>query len=134
MIWKINGTNRNISEAKYRMDWSKDAPSKISQTVKDFLFVHCRNYVWYEEFRLPGSLLRVDFLCATKKLAIECDGSQHTNFNKFFHRDRMGYLSSLRRDMTKTKVLEDNGYVLVRIEDKDLPLSREFFENFGVFI
>lgn len=134
MIWIVKNKPRNVSANKYFIDWRKDAPSKLSQEIKDFLFIHCRNYVWYEEFRLPGTLLRVDFLCPTKKIGIECDGSQHNNFNKFFHGNRMGYLASLRRDMTKDKILEDNGYLLIRILDKDLPLTKEFFENFGVFI
>lgn len=134
MIWLINNKPRKHSDSKYIIDWNSPAPSKLSQSVKDFLLVNCSGYQWFEEYRLPSCLLRVDFLCPAKKLAIECDGRQHTNYVGFFHGNRLGYLNSIIRDDKKEKILLSNGFKIVRITDSDLPLSRGFFENYGVFL
>lgn len=123
------------SDNKYRIKWDKKAPSKGAQAVKDFLYKYCRNQIWYEEYRLPGCLLKVDFLSPNKKIAIEFQGVQHSKFNPHFHGNRLGFLKSIRRDIQKEEILTLNGYTLVEIFDEDLPVSRKFFlENYNIMI
>ncbi len=120
---------------KYRIKWGKKAPSKGAQEVKDFLHRYCSDYIWYEEYRLPGCLLRVDFLSPNKKLAIEFNGPQHEGFNKFFHGTRTGYKNMFKRDMDKEKFLVKNGYTFIEIYKEDLPLTHSFFSsNYNIII
>ena len=72
-------------------------------------------------------MLRVDFINWTKRFAIEFDGVQHEKFTPHWHRNKAGWLASMRRDMKKYEELERNGLKLVIIKDSDLPLTREFF-------
>ena len=81
--------------------------------------------------------MKVDFLNATKKIAIEVNGPQHGNFNKFFHSNsRVKYLDSITRDHQKALWLEQNNYKLIELEQKDVPLlNKAFFkEEFDVLI
>jgi very-short-patch-repair endonuclease len=73
--------------------------------------------------------MKVDILNATKKIAIEVQGRQHTSFNKFFHNNsRLKYLESIKRDAQKAEWLESNGYTLVEIHEKEVDsLNKEFF-------
>ena len=71
--------------------------------------------------------MKVDLLNATKKIAIEVNGPQHSSFNKFFHNNsRMKYLDSLKRDHEKSLWLEQNSFTLIELEKQDVEtLSRE---------
>jgi hypothetical protein len=128
MRWKINNRNVWQSDAKYRIKWDKKAPSKGAQIVKDYLKKWCYNYIWYEEYFLPKTRLRIDYLCPSKLVAIEFDGPQHQSYNKFFHGSRAGYLASIKRDVKKTEILESNGYTVINLTEEDLPkLNQKFF-------
>lgn len=81
--------------------------------------------------------MKVDLLNATKKIAIEVNGPQHSSFNKFFHNNsRMNYLESLKRDHEKSLWLEQNNFTLIELEKKDVDtLSRELLcEKFKIII
>ena len=81
--------------------------------------------------------MKVDILNATKKIAIEVQGSQHSQFNKFFHNNsRSKYLQSIKRDYQKAQWLEKNGYMLIEIEEKEVnKLSYSYFsEQFNINI
>jgi hypothetical protein len=120
---------------KYRINWVKKAPSKGAQAVKDFLKEYCSGSIWYEEYRLPGMLLRVDFLSPNKKVAIEFNGIQHEKFVKFFYTHRVNYQMSFKRDLKKEEFLTKNGYTFIEIYERDLPLTREFFkEKYNIII
>jgi hypothetical protein len=55
-----------------------------------------------EEVPLPGSgNLRLDFLLPGRRLAIEVHGEQHYRFIPHFHKTRLGFLQSLKRDADK---------------------------------
>ena len=81
--------------------------------------------------------MTVDILNATKKLAVEVQGKQHGEFNKFFHSNsRLKYLEGIKRDIKKAEWLENNGFILLEIEEDEVDsLSLEFFlEKFGMSI
>lgn len=126
--------NKNVS--KYLIDWNKKSRSKIQFKIKQFLKEYWRNHIVYEEFPVYGTRLKVDILNATKKIAVEVNGSQHTSFNKFFHKTRINFLRSLQRDHRKLEWLKVNDFELIEIEEKEVPLvNYKFIEDkFGVKI
>ena len=127
--------NRNVS--KYLIDWGKKSRSKIQFKTKQFLKEYWENHIVYEEFPVYGTRLKVDILNATKKIAIEVNGAQHSSFNKFFHNgSRQKFLQSIKRDCKKLDWLELNKFEVIEIEEKEVPLlSYEFIkEQFGVAI
>lgn len=130
MRWIIDGKFVWKNSKKYLINWNKCSKSKEQTKVKKFLKQYWENNIVYEEIYLPKSLLRVDFLNATKKIALEHQGGgAHNEFNPFFHKNsRANYLASIKRDIKKRKLLEENGYLFVETFTKDLKdLSKEFF-------
>lgn len=138
MTWiKENGRIVKFTVNKYVINWNKKAPSKGAQTVQDFLRKHAGHYLWLAEFRIPGTKLRCDYLCPPRLLVVEFDGKQHMEYNPHFHRNKMGFLNSLRRDERKERLLERNGYKVIRIDDDVLNtgLTKKWFEEtYGVIL
>ena len=113
--------NRNVS--KYLIDWGKKSRSKIQFKTKQFLKEYWKNHIVYEEFPVYGTRLKVDILNATKKIAVEVNGRQHSSFNKFFHGDsRQKFLQSIKRDCKKLDWLELNDFEVIEIEEDEVPL------------
>ena len=76
--------------------------------------------------------MKVDILNATKKIAIEVQGSQHTKYNKFFHAgNRSNYLQQLKRDEMKFKFCELNEISLIEIYDSDT-IDLSLFKKFDI--
>ena len=120
----------NFSLSEYAVDWQGDSASKFQTKVKNFLFPYWKSHIVLEEFRIPGCLLRCDFLNYTKMIAVEANGSQHEKFNKFFHQDsRAKYFQSIKRDFEKIEWLEREGFTVVEIVEGDIKdLSVDFFK------
>ena len=116
------------------IDWRGKSRSKIQRKVKLFLKDYWENCIVYEEFPVYGSRMTVDIFNATKKIAIEVQGKQHDEFNKFFHKNKLNYLYSMERDLNKKKWLEDNDIQLVEVlEDEVEGLEESFFyEKYGI--
>jgi len=125
-LYNIYGklTTRKVS--KYLIDWDKKSKSKLQFRAKQLLKPYWENHVVYEEFPVYGSLMRVDFLNATKKVAVEVNGRQHTSFVSYFHKSRSDYLKSIKRDHEKSEWLEKNGYKLIEMEEKDVARGQDF--------
>ena len=118
---------------KYLIKWNKKSRSQIQFKVKQFLKPYWENQIVYEEFPVYGSKMKVDILNATKKIAIEVQGKQHTEFNKFFHKTRGNYLESIKRDHQKREWLKLNNFKLVEIEEEEIKkLSKSFFKSIGI--
>lgn len=132
---KLTGREVNVNVNKYLIDWNS-APSKGQLELQSFLKPFWASYLVCAELRVPGSLYRLDIFNASKKIAIEWDGSQHDNYNPFFHRNRLGYLNSIKRDMDKERFCEINNIQLIRLTEDDLDfLSKEFFlHHFNVYL
>ena len=113
------------------MKWNKGSRSKIQTAVKKFLKPYWKDQVVYEEFPVYGTRLKVDILNATKKIAIEVQGRQHSEFNKFFHNNsRLEYLKSIKRDVQKRNWLEANAFKVIEIDETEITsLSKTFFER-----
>ena len=136
-LYNINGKLVSKNVVKYKIDWEKSCRSKIQFEVKSFFKDHWENHICYEEFPVFGTRMKVDLINFTRKIAVEVQGDQHNQYNKFFHggsRDK--YLASIKRDMKKINWLELNDFNVLEIETKDIKnLSRSYiFDTFGVDI
>jgi hypothetical protein len=128
-LYNVYGKLQSKQVTKFLVDWDKPCRSKVQFKTKQFLKAFWQNQVVYEEFPVYGTKMKVDILNATKKIAIEVQGRQHTSFNKFFHNNsRLKYLESIKRDAQKAEWLESNGYTLIEIHEKEVKsLDKEFF-------
>tara|TARA_B100001939_G_scaffold336833_1_gene340432 strand:+ start:117 stop:533 length:417 start_codon:yes stop_codon:yes gene_type:complete len=136
-LYNINGRLQKKSVSKYLINWNKKSRSKVQFKTKKFLEPFWKGHIVYEEFPVYGSRMTVDILNATKKLAVEVQGKQHGEFNKFFHNNsRLKYLEGIKRDIKKAEWLENNGFILLEIEENEVDsLSLEFFlDKFGMSI
>ncbi len=116
---------------QYRIDWDDKSLSKFQFAVKQFLRPYWQNHVLYEELPVAGTRMRLDFYNATKRVAVECDGEQHTKYNKHWHRGSFStFQKQLMRDDSKEQWCELNGLTLVRITPADVPLlGRAWFKE-----
>lgn len=121
--------NKNVN--KYRIKWDGKSRSKIQFHVKQFLKVYWMAQECFEEFPVYGTLLKVDILNLTKKIAIEVNGKQHSGFNKFFHNNsREVYLNSIKRDWKKFEWLQKNDFQIIEIEEDEVEgISKEFIQK-----
>jgi hypothetical protein len=130
-LLNINGTLVNKNVRNYEIDWSGKSRSKLQFKFKQFFYPYWKNHIVYEEFPVYGSMLKVDLLNATKKIAVEIQGNQHESFNKFFHdNSRLKYLQSIKRDVKKEHWLEMNGFKFLELYENDLKnLSPQYIEE-----
>lgn len=130
-LFDINGrlVNRNVSN--YIINWDKKSRSNVQFLTKQFLRPFWQSQIVYEEFPCFGTLLKVDILNATLKIAIEVHGKQHESFNSFFHNGNpANYLKGIKNDFKKIKWLEKNNFKLIEIMEDEVPkLDKEFFLN-----
>ena len=136
-LYNVYGKLQSKQVTRFIIDWDKPCRSKVQFKTKQFLKKFWENQVVYEEFPVYGTKMKVDILNATKKIAVEVQGNQHTSFNKFFHNNsRLKYLESIKRDAQKAQWLEKNGYTLVEIHEKEVEsLNKEFFlNNFNIVL
>lgn len=126
----IRGRSRNVSISKYKIDWNSKRASAPQYRTKQFLKDFWLGDLVCEEFIIPGSKLRVDLINFTKRIAIEVSGQQHEAFNKFFHKTRIGFIKSIKRDFQKIKWLEINNIKLIEIYDYETTnLNRKEIES-----
>ena len=136
-LYNIYGRPQKRSVSKYLINWNKKSRSKIQFKVKKFLEPFWKSNIVYEEFPVYGTRMSVDILNATKKIAIEVQGRQHSEFNKFFHgNSRLKYLEGIKRDIKKAEWLEKNGFILLEVEEDEVDLlSIKFFlDKFGTIL
>lgn len=125
----------DVNIRKYLIAWDQ-APSKEQQRLQDFLYPFWKNKVVLAEFRIPGSLFRVDLICLSynPKIAIEYSPESTHDYNPFFHKSRLDFLKRVKSDIEKILYLEQNNFKVIEINREDLDyLSRRFFlDKFGV--
>lgn len=130
-LYNIYGKAVSKNVSGYLINWDKPSRSKIQFKTKQFLKQYWKNHIVYEEFPVYGSLLKVDFINATRKIAVEVHGPQHSSFNKFFHGEsRLNYLKSIKRDVAKENWLTLNKFTLVEVyHDQVDELNEKFFKE-----
>ncbi|NJO61255.1 MAG: hypothetical protein HC836_24280 [Richelia sp. RM2_1_2] len=86
-----------------------------------------------EEMPLVGTRMKLDLVNITRKIIIETCGKQHEKYVPFFHKNNeQELLKQMKRDLSKSKWAEINGFSYIEIYERDLPLKKEFFEEMGV--
>ena len=113
---------------RYKIKWNGKSRSKFQRTVKTFLYPYWRYDAVFEEFRVLGTQLTLDFYNHTRKIAIEVQGAQHLEFVKHFHKTRANFLRQIRRDDKKMDFCNINNIDFLQIYPDD-KLSQEYFEN-----
>lgn len=117
---------------KYLIDWNKGCRSKFQKNVKDLLEPYWFFDIVFEELKVVGTRMTIDFYNASQKIALEVDGNQHYKYNKFFHSgSRQKFLEQLCRDDEKEKFCEKNNIKLVRISESDT-LNEKLFKELGL--
>ena len=116
------GKRRRIKKPiNYLINWEEGSRSKLQGKVKKFLKVFWDGDVVFEEFPVVGSRLTLDFYNATKNIAIEVQGKQHTKYNKFFHKDnKINYLNQLKRDDEKLAFCDLNSIKLLEVHEENV--------------
>jgi len=115
------GKQRNLKNAKkYLIDWELKSRSKFQNRVKVFLMPYWKNDIVFEEFRIVGSRLSLDFYNANKKIAVEVQGDQHIKYVKHFHKTRLNYLDQLKRDQKKLDFCNFNDIKMVEVYTADV--------------
>lgn len=128
----LDGKERNLKNAKKSIiDWEAKSRSKFQKEVKDFLKKYWIGDVVFEELRIVGTRLSLDFFNANKRIAIEVQGQQHFKYVKFFHGNRINYLNQIKRDVKKDEFCQLNNIRLMEIYPAD-ELSSELFQKFGI--
>ena len=114
------------------IDWDGKCRSKFQLEVKQFFKEYWKYQICYEEFPVYGTRMKVDIVNATKKIAVEVNGDQHSSYNKFFHGGhKNNYLEQLKRDQIKAEFCEVNDIILVEIYDSDI-INKSLFKKFDV--
>lgn len=125
----LYGREKRVSNSyKFKIDWNGKSRSKFQESVKKFIYIHWRYDLVFEEFRIPGSKLSIDFYNHTKRIAIEVQGAQHIQYVKHFHRTKANFLNQIKRDFKKIEFCELNNIKLIEIYPED-QLSEDFFEK-----
>jgi len=128
------GRPRNLKSAKkYLIDWEADSRSKFQNKVKKFLRPYWKNDIVFEEFRIVGTKLSLDFYNANKKIAVEVQGDQHIKYVKHFHKNRLKYLDQLKRDDKKLDFCDFNGIKLVEVYSTDV-INASLFEDQDIIL
>lgn len=130
MTWvTLNGINRNINEKKYRIHWTGPSLSAFQRKIKIFFSDYWDKDSVGEEVLLPNTKLRVDIMNFTRKIAIECNGQFHSKFTPYLQKDLNTFRKQVARDVLKEHLLELNGFRVIEIYEKNMPLSEEWILN-----
>ena len=123
----LYGKEKAVRNAhRYKIKWNGKCRSKFQAEVRKYLYKYWKYDAVYEEFKVVGTQLSLDFYNHTKGIAIEVQGAQHLKFVEFFQKTRANFLSQIRRDDKKMDFCEINGIELLQIYPDD-KLSEEFF-------
>lgn len=130
----LDGKERSIKNIKsYIIDWDGKSRSKFQFEVKKYLKKYWSGDIVFEELKIVGTRLSLDFFNANKKIAIEVQGKQHFSYVKFFHTNRANYLAQIKRDVKKIDFCNINNIKLMEIYPADI-LSKELFEKYGIYL
>jgi hypothetical protein len=130
-LLNINGKLVNKNVRKNLINWEGKSRSKLQFQFKQFFYPLWQNHIVYEEFPVYGTMLKIDFLNATKKIAVEIQGDQHESFNEFFHnKSRLKYLESIKRDVKKQEWIKMNNFKFLELYEEDLKnISPKYIEE-----
>lgn len=110
----LNGKTYNLKLIRKEFKQRSKGHIEVRVIIAELFPLH----LWYEEVGLPGSGgLKSDFYIPELNLMIEVQGRQHNEYVQFFHKNKMGFLNSKKRDLNKVKWCELNNIRLVKLND-----------------
>ncbi len=109
----------------YQFDPDDGCRSNIQLLVGEELLKLFPSCSIFTEMPAWGTGLFLDFFIPSLRLVVECDGSQHDSFNKFFHGDLAGFARTKRNDQIKEQWCLKNGFAMCRILNRDIPKLKE---------
>ena len=109
--WKID-----IRPSKWKRKEVGEGKGKFQSEVGEILAAKFPADPILEEFPCKGEGLLLDFFLPRRLIAVEVQGTQHSSFNPFFHKDKAAFVASKMRDSRKAKWCEMNNIELLKIE------------------
>lgn len=130
MKWiTTKGNIRSLNEKKYLIKWFAPSLSRFQRDIKEFFYDFWADDVVGEEVTLPYTRLRVDIMNFTRKIAIECNGKFHKEFTPYIQSNIQKFHNQVSRDVLKEENLERNGFTVIEIYEKNMPLTEEWVLN-----
>ena len=126
MILKINGKEYTLKKKK-----QKDKCSSLHKEARKILKEVFPFDNFYEEMYLPKIHLYIDFICESRKLAVEVNGRQHFDQIAHFHENKFEFLQAQKRDRLKKQILEENGYQLIELNYDDIDKWKEKINDYS---
>lgn len=134
-ILNIRGKEVSVNPANYLIDWDKII-SKPQKKVSDFLRPYWQGQMVLSEFRIPGSLFRIDIFNVDAKVMVEVSPDElHKNYNQFLHKNRSGFLKKLKADNKKYEWADKAGYLLIELDTISIKnLSKDILAEKGLIL
>ena len=123
----FDGRERNFNFSKYfvRAD-DQQTRSNLHKRARKVLQEVFSRDILYEEVPLPGSshgsvrnILRADFFLSSRSLVVEVHGRQHYEFIHHFHKHKLDFFRSKKRDINKVEWCELNSINLITLKYSD---------------
>lgn len=110
----LNGRNYKWNLSKFNIFNDESRPRSQYHILarKEIKSIY-GSYSILEEVRIPSTKLYLDFFVPNLDFVIEVHGEQHYKYIPFFHKNKTGYLKSLKRDNDKIKFCELNNIKVV---------------------
>jgi very-short-patch-repair endonuclease len=136
MRWiTAKGNTRPLSEKKYSIKWDSESLSLFQFNVKQFFKKYWIEDIVGEEVLIPQTRLRVDIVNFSKKIAVEVNGLFHVEYTPYFQNSVEDFERQVYRDVLKEYLLEKNGFEVIEIYEKNMPLKEKWVEKvFGSHI
>jgi hypothetical protein len=136
MKWiTAKGNIRPLSEKKYSIKWDSESLSLFQFNVKQFFKKYWIEDIVGEEVLIPQTRLRVDIVNFSRKIAVEVNGLFHVEYTPYFQNSVEDFERQVYRDVLKEHLLEKNGFEVIEIYEKNMPLKEKWVEKvFGSHI
>lgn len=136
MKWiTAKGNIRPLSEKKYSIKWNGESLSLFQFNVKQFFKKYWIKDIVGEEVLIPQTRLRVDIVNFSRKIAVEVNGLFHVEYTPYFQNSVEDFERQVYRDVLKEHLLEKNGFEVIEIYEKNMPLKEKWVEKvFGSHI
>ena len=119
---KVKGLDNHEYNLKLKNN-TRENCSKGHELARQILKEIFPSYIIYEEITLPGSKektqtkpLYADFLIPNIRIIVEVHGQQHYTYSSFFHKDKLDFYRSKKRDQIKKKWCELNNFSYIELK------------------
>lgn len=115
MIIKLsNELSVNINLKKYLIK-KEDSKSKFQLSIRKQLIKKYPNDNIFEEVFIPIQRFYLDFFLPSRSLVVECQGRQHSEHIKFFHKTKVDFHKQQETDRRKREFCKLNNFKLIEI-------------------